>query len=84
MPVLMLGLVQVLPQAPPNSSAGSGYGTNHAYRSQEIFVRPGPGWKGALARATVISPGSGYGYRSNDDVKQNDGSGNGGKTDERW
>ena len=60
-----------------NSSAGSGYGTNYAYRKQEIFVRPGPGWKGALARARVNYPGSGYGYGSDDGVKQNDGSGSG-------
>ena len=45
-----------------NSSARSGYGTNHAYRNQEIFVRPGPGWKGALARARVNYPGYGYSY----------------------
>ncbi|KAJ2915866.1 hypothetical protein MD484_g4551, partial [Candolleomyces efflorescens] len=28
-----------------------------SYRSQEIFVRPGPGWKGALSRARVNYPG---------------------------
>ncbi|KAF4616850.1 hypothetical protein D9613_008685 [Agrocybe pediades] len=26
---------------------------SQSYRNQEIFVRPGPGWKGALARARV-------------------------------
>lgn len=29
------------------------------YRSQEIFIRPGPGWKGALSRARVNYPGFG-------------------------
>ncbi|EDR02573.1 guanine nucleotide-binding protein alpha-4 subunit [Laccaria bicolor S238N-H82] len=40
-----------------NLSAGSGYGTNHRYRNQEIFVRPGPGWKGGLARAIAGNTG---------------------------
>jgi len=44
-----------------NSGAGSGYGTNYASWNQEIFVRPGPGWKGGLTRARVNYPGSGYG-----------------------
>lgn len=26
---------------------------NQSYRNQEIFIRPGPGWKGGLARARV-------------------------------
>ncbi|KIK02627.1 hypothetical protein K443DRAFT_677470 [Laccaria amethystina LaAM-08-1] len=61
-----------------SSGAGSGpYGTNHSYRNQEIFVRPGPGWKGGLARARVNYPGSGYGNESDDGVEQNNGSGNG-------
>ncbi|KIK04848.1 hypothetical protein K443DRAFT_400733 [Laccaria amethystina LaAM-08-1] len=65
-------------------SGGGGGGSStssHAYRNQEIFVRPGPGWKGGLARARVNYPGSGYGYGhgSDDGVKQNknNGSGNG-------
>ena len=60
-----------------NSDAGSGYGTNHVYRNQEIFVRPGQGWKGGLARARVNHSSSGYGYGSDDGVKQNNGSGSG-------
>ncbi|KAH6909393.1 guanine nucleotide binding protein, alpha subunit [Coprinopsis sp. MPI-PUGE-AT-0042] len=28
-----------------------------SYRNQEIFVRPGPGWRGALSRARVNYPG---------------------------
>ncbi|KAF8970479.1 guanine nucleotide binding protein, alpha subunit [Flammula alnicola] len=33
---------------------------SHSYRNQEIFVRPGPGWKGGLARARVNFPGHSY------------------------
>ena len=61
-----------------SSTSHSGGGTNHAYRNQEIFVRPGPGWKGGLARARVTYPGSGYGYGGDDGVKQNNGSGSSG------
>ncbi|TFK28492.1 G-alpha-domain-containing protein [Coprinopsis marcescibilis] len=32
-------------------------GEHSSYRNQEIFVRPGPGWKGALSRARVNYPG---------------------------
>ena len=60
-----------------NSDAGSGYGTNHVYRNQEIFVRPGQGWKGGLARARVNCSSSGNGYGGDDGVKQNNGSGSG-------
>jgi guanine nucleotide-binding protein subunit alpha len=30
-----------------------------SYRSQEIFIRPGQGWRGALSRARVTNPGFG-------------------------
>lgn len=36
-----------------------------SYRNQEIFVRPGTGWKGALARNRVNYPGSGLWNNSN-------------------
>jgi guanine nucleotide-binding protein subunit alpha len=36
-----------------------GHGRNHSHYSQEVFVRPGAGWKGALARARVNFPSSG-------------------------
>ncbi|KAF8201389.1 guanine nucleotide binding protein, alpha subunit [Pholiota molesta] len=37
---------------------GHGHSRSHSsYRSQEIFVRPGPGWKGGLSRARVHFPG---------------------------
>ena len=74
---VLSGVAAFSSSSTPNSSAGSGYGTNHAYRNQKIFVRPVPGWKGGLARARLNSPGSGYGYGSNDGAKQNDGSGDG-------
>ena len=32
---------------------GRGHGRSHSYYNQEVFVRPGVGWKGALARARV-------------------------------
>jgi len=35
-----------------------------SYRNQEIFVRPGHGWKGGLARARVNFPGHSYGLPS--------------------
>ncbi|KAF9484836.1 G-alpha-domain-containing protein [Pholiota conissans] len=39
--------------------------TDHSYRSQqEIFVRPGPGWKGGLSRARVHFPGNYEAYDS--------------------
>ncbi|TEB19206.1 G-alpha-domain-containing protein [Coprinellus micaceus] len=33
-----------------------------SYRSQEIFIRPGQGWRGALSRARVTNPGGGNEY----------------------
>ena len=38
---------------------GRGYGhqRSHSWRNQEVFIRPGSGWKGGLARARVNSPG---------------------------
>ncbi|KDR68389.1 hypothetical protein GALMADRAFT_78688 [Galerina marginata CBS 339.88] len=33
---------------------------SQSYRNQEIFVRPGPGWRGGLARARVNFPGHSY------------------------
>ncbi|EAU82885.2 hypothetical protein CC1G_05507 [Coprinopsis cinerea okayama7 len=33
------------------------HGDHSPYRNQEIFIRPGPGWKGALSRARVNYPG---------------------------
>ncbi|EDQ99979.1 guanine nucleotide-binding protein alpha-4 subunit [Laccaria bicolor S238N-H82] len=59
------------------ASSTSGGTGNHAYRNQEIFVRPGTGWKGGLARARVTYPGSGYGYGDDRGVKQNGSSGKG-------
>lgn len=38
---------------PSNYRDGHGHSRNHSYYDQEIFVRPGAGWKGALARARV-------------------------------
>ncbi len=32
---------------------GHGHHRSQSYRNQEIFVRPGPGWKGGLSRARV-------------------------------
>ncbi|KAK7439798.1 hypothetical protein VKT23_017373 [Stygiomarasmius scandens] len=44
----------------PGQSQSNGFShlsmTGNAYRSQEIFVRPGTTWKGALARARVHYP----------------------------
>jgi len=37
---------------------------SQSYWNQEIFVRPGPGWKGGLARAQVNYPGHSYGISS--------------------
>lgn len=43
--------------APGNANSTSPQQGALSYRSQEIFVRPGPGWKGALSRARVNYPG---------------------------
>lgn len=36
--------------------SGSNSPTGNSYRNQEVFVRPGAGWKGALSRARVSYP----------------------------
>ncbi|KAE9391741.1 G-alpha-domain-containing protein [Gymnopus androsaceus JB14] len=38
-----------------------------SYKSQEIFVRPGPAWKGGLARARVHYPSSTGGHDSSEE-----------------
>ncbi|KAJ2933184.1 hypothetical protein H1R20_g3924, partial [Candolleomyces eurysporus] len=43
--------------APGNANVSNPQQGSLSYRSQEIFVRPGPGWKGALSRARVSYPG---------------------------
>lgn len=53
----------------PTGSHFSRNGRSHGrsaslYRNQEIFVRPGPGWKGGLSKARVNFPGHSYGLSS--------------------
>ncbi|PPQ87940.1 hypothetical protein CVT25_001125 [Psilocybe cyanescens] len=45
-----------LHQSNNNHSRSYGHQRSQSYRNQEIFVRPGPGWKGGLARARVNFP----------------------------
>ncbi|KAF9003323.1 guanine nucleotide binding protein, alpha subunit [Cyathus striatus] len=47
--------------------------TSSAYRNQEIFIRPGPGWRGALSRARVTGPTS---YSGSDDSGSSTGHNN--------
>ena len=39
-----------------NGKAYAHHRSRSSYRNQEIFVRPGPGWRGGLARARVNYP----------------------------
>ncbi|TFK72811.1 G-alpha-domain-containing protein [Pluteus cervinus] len=61
----------------PSFMGSNGMPSN--YRNQEIFIRPGNGWKGALARARVnypsysLRPGGGSGSGSSSDAYEGNG-----------
>ncbi|KAG6909932.1 hypothetical protein DXG01_014454, partial [Tephrocybe rancida] len=47
----------------PSSSTQPPHAQQQSFRTQEIFVRPGAGWKGALSRARVTSSPSAPAHR---------------------
>ncbi|KAF5389677.1 hypothetical protein D9757_006044 [Collybiopsis confluens] len=49
---------QLTGSTPPHSNYPPSHTSRSSYRTQEVFVRPGPGWKGGLARARVHYAGT--------------------------